>query len=135
MAFKDKMIRFMYGRYGIDQLYYTMLILYVILIIMNIFINSLILGILVWVIFALMVFRSFSRNIYKRRKENDAFLKLWNPVKGWWNLNVRKLKDIKTKRYRKCPNCKAVLRLPKKKGKNIVTCPCCKKDFTVTVRF
>ena len=39
----------------------------------------------------------------------------------------------KTHVFKKCPGCKAVLRLPRKKGKHTVNCPHCHKNFTVHV--
>jgi ribosomal protein L37AE/L43A len=37
--------------------------------------------------------------------------------------------DAKTHRYFKCPDCKTKLRVPKHKGKIIITCPKCKTEF------
>ena len=43
-------------------------------------------------------------------------------------------KNDKCHVYRKCPNCKAVLRLPNKVGKHTTVCPRCNKEFKVRVR-
>jgi hypothetical protein len=130
---RDKIIRFMYGRYGADQLYYGLLILSFVLMLINAFIRLLILDIAVWAILILMIYRTFSRNIYKRQLENQKFLKLWNPIKSKFSLLIRRLKEIKTHRYRKCLHCKAILRLPKRKGRHTVNCPRCHRDFDVQV--
>jgi len=138
--FRDKLIRFMYGRYGVDQLYFASMIVCFILLVINSFFRSPIIGVIVWAILAWMIFRSLSKNIYKRRLENEKFLKVWSFVKSkWsiiknnWSITNRRIKDIKTHRYRKCPHCKAVLRLPKKKGRHAVDCPRCHKEFRVRV--
>lgn len=127
--FKDKLARFMNGRYGADQLYYALFVFSLVLMIVNNFINSLIISILVWAFLILMVFRLLSRNIYKRRMENEKFLKIWNPVKAKGSLQIRKIREIKSHRFHKCPHCKAMLRLPRKTGKHTVDCPCCHKEF------
>jgi predicted RNA-binding Zn-ribbon protein involved in translation (DUF1610 family) len=132
--FKNRLIRFMYGRYGVDQLYYTSIIVCFVLLIINSLVRSPIIGIIVWAILVWMTFRTFSKNIYKRRMENEKFLKIWNVVKTKCSLTGRKIKDHKTHRYRNCPHCKAVLRLPRKKGYHAVDCPRCHKEFKVRIR-
>ena len=76
-------------------------------------------SLLVWIFF-----RMFSRNLGKRRRENEKFC-------GFFKLLKNKFRDRKTHVYRKCPNCRAVLRLPKSKGKHTVVCPRCKNRFSV----
>ena len=81
-----------------------------------------------------MFYRLLSRNIYKRQSENMKYLKIRDKVKGKITLQKRKWSERKTHIYRKCPNCKAEIRLPKKKGKHVCTCPRCKKNFEVKCR-
>lgn len=131
--FKDKLARFMYGRYGTDQLNYALIVAYLVLIVANNFIHSAIIGILMWAVLICMVLRTFSRNVYKRRMENEKFMKIWNPVKAKGSLTIRRIKEIKTHRFRKCPHCKAVLRLPRKTGKHTVKCPCCHNEFELRI--
>ena len=131
--FKDKLARFMSGRYGQDQLYYVMLVICFVLMIVNLIIKSAIIGALLWAVLFWMIFRSFSRNIYKRQMENERFMKIWNPVKAKGLFTIRRFKEIKTHRYRKCRHCKAMLRLPVKKGKHTVKCPRCNSEFDVRV--
>lgn len=133
MKFREKLARFMYGRYGGDQFNNFILIVVAILMIVNIFVNSYIMyafymGLWVW-----SLCRMLSRNIYKRRAENEKFLKAWNPVKNKFKLMKNKRRDRKTHVYKKCPGCKAVLRLPKQKGKHTVKCPKCHKRFDIKI--
>jgi uncharacterized C2H2 Zn-finger protein len=132
--FRDKLMRFMAGRYGVDQLYYALMVLCLVLMLGNAFLQLPVLSAVLWVVLVLMMYRSLSRNIYKRQIENQTFLKLWNPIKSTFSLLGKKLRDIKTHRYHKCPNCKVVLRLPRKKGKHTVKCPRCQTKFQVNVR-
>lgn len=139
MSFRDRLIRFFSGRYGIDSLYYALFIFYLVLWTVLLFIRPLpvrlaLYGVQAIVLF-FMLYRVLSKNIYKRRRENDAFLKIWRPVKGFFILTKNRIRDIKGFRYRKCPHCKAMLRLPKRKGEHSVICPRCKKRFMAKVRF
>ena len=130
--FKNKLYRFMYGRYGMDKLGNCMMIAYVVLLlvytVLTFFITQVWFDLIVWLVsialFITVFYRMFSRNISKRRKENEKFC-------GFFKLRKNKFKDRKTHVYRKCPQCKAVLRLPRAKGKHTVVCPRCKNRFTV----
>ncbi|MBE6885419.1 MAG: hypothetical protein E7486_00585 [Ruminococcaceae bacterium] len=132
---REKLIRFMYGRYGVDQLYYCLFGIAVALIVVNLFVGSLVITLLELGLIVYAYFRVFSRNTYRRSRENQAFLRVWNPVRQWFKRTVRRIKEIKTKRYRKCPGCKMVLRLPRKVGEHRVCCPRCKNVFHVKIRF
>ena len=131
MKFRERFARFMAGRYGVDALNQGLMILYFVLLVAGLFwwpITVLGYAALVW-----LVFRMFSRNIYKRQQENLKYLKVKNKFTGFWGLQKRKWQDRKTHRYRKCPHCKATVRLPFKKGKHTVCCPKCKTDFQVKI--
>lgn len=129
---KSMLYKFMYGRYGTDTLGNVMLISYIVITLLytfiGFFVSSVWFDIAVWILSSALVImivcRLFSRKIAKRRKENEKFC-------GFFRLGKNKFKDRKTHVYRKCPKCKAVLRLPKSKGKHTVVCPRCKERFTV----
>jgi uncharacterized paraquat-inducible protein A len=133
--FRMKLARFMYGRYGMDQLYNGLLGVALVLLVASLFIRSVVINILVWVILILMLYRTLSRNLTRRRRENELFLKAWNPAKSKGKLAIRRMREIKTHRYRKCPHCKQMLRLPRKVGKHTVKCPRCSNPFDVRVWF
>lgn len=132
--FMYKMANFFQGRYGIDELYKFLFILFWIIAILSIFIRNSIIYLLEILICVFMLYRAFSRNIYKRQSENMKYLKIRDKIKVKINIKKRKWSERKTHIYRKCPNCKAEIRLPKKKGKHVCTCPRCKKDFEVKCR-
>lgn len=113
-SFKDKLVNFFRERYGIDELYKFLLTMFIIIWFLNIFIRSTILYWLNLLICFFIIYRMFSKNVYKRQKENIKFIKIKNKLKGKIKLSKRKWKDRKTHIYRKCPNCKAEIRLPKK---------------------
>ena len=130
--FKNKLIGFLYGRYGNDTLNKVLTAIYLIWLIVftvvDVLVKSIIFSIIGWIIslalFFWVIFRMMSRNIYARRRENDKFC-------GFFKLRRNKFRDRKTHVYRKCKSCKAVLRLPKAKGKHFVVCPKCKSRFEV----
>ncbi len=134
--FKNKLYRFMYGRYGTDTLNKFYLGLYVAIVLVftvcSWFIADPRISALIYLIYAvisfcliiLIFFRMFSRNLVKRRRENEAFC-------GFFKLRRNRFRDRKTHVYRKCPSCQAVLRLPKSKGMHTVVCPRCKNRFGV----
>ena len=130
---RTKFIRFMYGRYGVDQLYYALFAVWGVTALINCFVNSVILSILGTALAVWMIWRSLSRNIQKRRAENERFLVLWKPVKSWLILQRDRIRDRKTARYRRCSHCRAIVKLPVKKGKHTVVCPRCRERFDVRI--
>lgn len=134
MSFRDKLFRFFYGRYGNDKLNYFIIGLYFVLLVVNIFVMNIFLYLAPLVLLVLVVFRTLSKNCTKRAAENRVYLKCRNTVISPFKRFFRRVRDIKTHRYRKCPACKKTLRLPNKKGKHSVICPCCKNRFNVNIR-
>ena len=132
-SFKDRIAKFMAGRYGVDRLYYFLLGICCILIVINIFANSIIISIIEATLFVYSIFRVLSRNVYKRQQENEKFIKISDKPKQIYNLEKCKYRDRKTHVYKKCPSCKNNLRLPRQKGKHTVVCPCCKNRFDVKI--
>ena len=129
---KKKFANFMKDRYGIDNLYMFLFTLYFILIIINMFVNSFIITILELVIVIIMFYRMFSKNRYKRSREEEAYLKIRNNIKSFFKKNKYKDKDHI---YKKCSKCKTTIRLPLPSsiGFKYVTCPKCKNKFRTLV--
>ncbi len=133
MSFRDRLIRFMYGRYGEDQLTRALMWTAIGLAVLNLLVHS-------WIVYALgcalliwMAFRIFSRNIPARKAENQAFLRLWWRVRGFLQLQRNRIRDIRTHVYRTCPHCRAALRFARHSGraKQVrISCPRCHKEFT-----
>ncbi len=132
-SFRERIARYMMGRYGIDRLYYFLIAVCFILIVINLFLNSLLISLLESALIIYAFYRVMSRNIYKRQQENEKFIKLADRPKKFINLQKCKKRDKGTHVYRKCPSCKNNLRLPKEKGEHTVVCPCCKHRFKVKI--
>ena len=131
MKYISKIQKFMLGRYGVDELYKFLLRIYLILFLIDIFINSKVLTILELIIVIIMFYRFFSKNIYTRQKENREFLKLRNKVLKPFRNIKRNYKDRDYYVYKNCNKCKTTLKLPlpKKKGIQHVKCPKCKNKL------
>ena len=116
--------RFMDGRYGTDKLNMAILLAGLGCSVLA----SLLPGAVVkltfttvsYIFMCLAIFRTLSRNVYKRYEENRKFL-----------LFFQKLKD-KDHRYYNCPRCRQQVRVPKGKGKISITCPKCREKFIKT---
>lgn len=133
MNFRYKLMQFMSGRYGTDELTYGILGLSVILSVINIFIRLYIVQLLVYALLFYAIFRILSRNKEARRRENAWF--------GRMTASIRRRREIYAQRkadkchvYKKCPACKAILRLPHRVGVHKTVCPRCSKEFTVKVK-
>ncbi len=130
---KQKLYAFMLGRYGIDQMYFGLFGLWCILTLVNAFVGSVILSCLGTAVILFALYRTFSKKHDKRRRENAWFLKGWVPVRNWLTYTRDRIRDRKTARYRKCTHCKAICKLPVKKGKHTVVCPKCGQRFDVRI--
>lgn len=131
--FKQKLMTFMYGRYGVDELYVGLLVLWMVLTLVNSFLHSMILYILALAVLIFGFYRSMSKKHDRRRRENQIFLKVWYPVRNWFTFQRDRIRDRKTARYRKCRHCHAIVKLPYKKGKHTVVCPKCHERFDVRI--
>ena len=113
--------RFMAGRYGTDKLNMTILGIGLALSLISLFVDNvpvdMTLTILSYGCMFLAIYRSFSRDTYKRYQENRKFL-----------LLIDRVKDREHKHF-ECPRCHQVVRVPRGKGKIAITCPKCREKF------
>ncbi len=133
---REKIWKFMQGRNGFDELCFFTLFLTLIAGIIVMFLNDIpgiIVNLIIISLHSWWLFRYLSKNLYKRRKENADFMRLVKGFKGFFRLQRDRMRDRKTHVYRKCKNCKAVLRLPKKPGEHTVCCPQCSHRFKVYI--
>lgn len=116
-----KFRNFMIGRYGTDKLNMAILCAGLAVCLVSAFFHNPQINLLLTAVsYGLMfwaLFRSFSRNTYKRYQENRKFLQFFD-----------RLKD-RDHRYYDCPKCRQVVRVPRGKGKIAITCPKCRERF------
>jgi Uncharacterized Zn ribbon-containing protein len=125
---RNAIARFMYGRYGNDQLNIFLAVLYLALYILYLLTGWEGLALLSYVLIGYTIFRTLSRNYDRRRGENAKFMKLAGPFLGWCRLR-RAMRRDKEHRYFKCPSCGQHLRVPRGKGTITVTCRSCGASF------
>ena len=122
----DGMRRFMYGRYGLDQLNIFLMVSAVAVSIVGMILTRFgavcavigaVLSLLSYGLLFWYLFRAFSRNIEARALENRRFL-----------VRRSRLTD-RQNRYYRCPNCKQTVRVPRGRGKICIKCPKCSEKF------
>lgn len=117
---KMALMRFMQGRYGTDKLNSVILWMGLIVCLVSVFVSgwaNLVLVLLSYVLLGTAMFRTLSRNTYKRYQENRRF-----------TFFLQRIKD-REHRYFACPKCRQSVRVPRGKGKISITCPKCREKF------
>ena len=137
----------LYGSYGFDLLSLFLLILG------SLFNFSKYTSPLGLLIFIVVLFRAFSKNIFKRTNELNKFIDFFNTLLRKFNKEIpynlprvtfdsfsssfsilknninQKIQYKKQYKILKCPKCKQKLRVPRGKGKITVTCKRCSHEF------
>ena len=136
---KERLRKFMVGRYGADELNRFLTICGWVLLLAGFVLSSIqrnatqILGSLMvtlsWALLIWSIFRTLSKNTQKRASENYQYFVYKNKVVSWWKQRKTRWQDRKVHRYFRCPQCRATVRVPKGKGKIRITCPRCKNQF------
>ena len=111
---REKIQRFMIGRYGADELAKAQSIAALVLLFLSMFSR---LGIFYWLAIALMIYstwRMFSKNISARYAENQKYLNYRYQMAVKWDRFKKHLAQRKNYRFYKCPQCKQKVRVPKK---------------------
>ena len=117
----EALARFMRGRYGTDRLNMVILCAGLAASLLSAMLPIPVVSLVLWALsYGLMIwaiFRSLSRNTYRRYQENRKFLLIFDRVKDRQN------------RYFACPKCRQTVRVPRGKGKISITCPKCREKF------
>ena len=125
---REKLMRFMYGRYGMDQFGRFLIGVAMILMLLSLFGPNIFYTLAV-VVMVYAYFRMFSKQTYKRAGENQKYLQYEWKVKNWFGKKKREIKQLKTHHIYKCPNCKQKIRVPRGRGKIAITCKKCSHEF------
>ncbi len=129
---RERIQRFMIGRYGNDDLGKFTLGLTIALYIINIFFRMRLISTLMFLTAVIGIYRMFSKNIQKRYQENVKFLNLKNKFMAKWKRGKTDFEQRKTHHIYRCPTCRQKIRIPRGKGRICITCPKCKTEFTKT---
>lgn len=146
---REKIARFMQGRYGVDELSKFLTSASLVILILELITKWYVLTLVFWAIFIVIYYRMFSRDYGKRQQENQKYLNLRYKFRAkWYQLlhknsssynpygNVNGFEKLKRdmqqrKQYHiyKCPSCSQKIRIPRGKGKIMVRCPKCNIEF------
>lgn len=131
---REKLAKFMTGRYGPDALFRAQIGLALVLELVSLLLrrssglyhllNDVALVLMLWA-----VWRAMSRNVQKRYLENLRFLEIFGRVKRQSRMNQEKFSQRKDYKFFVCPTCKTNLRVPKGKGEIYITCAKCGNRF------
>lgn len=126
---KDRLRKFMMGRYGIDSFGRFLLVLACITLLLSrmFFRNALYIVSLMILIYA--YYRVFSKKINKRYKENNTYLNYKYKIRNFILKEKYMFKQRRIYHIYRCPGCRQKIRIPKGKGKVCITCPKCKTEF------
>ena len=126
---KERMQRFMAGRYGNDQLNQFIFRVAIISMVLEIITRQSLFYTLTLVLLILAYVRVFSRNINKRYEENMKFLQKKDAILNKFRKQKYYAAQRRNFHIYTCPQCKQKIRIPKGKGKISITCPKCRTSF------
>ena len=126
---KEKIQRFMMGRYGVDAFSKFLLGLSVACLFISMFTRKNSFYFLGLVIMIYSYYRIFSRDFNKRYAENMMYFREKEKIMKIFRSKKLRFEQRKTHCFFKCPNCKQEVRVPKGKGLITITCPRCKTKF------
>ncbi len=130
---RERFARFMAGRNGNDQLNRFLLLLDVALLLLASIFRRTALGsllyLLVLAVLVLSYFRMFSRDVYRRRSENERYLRELEKLRAKLRITRERWNQRKDYKFFSCPSCKAVMRVPRGRGKIRIVCHKCGNTF------
>ena len=123
----------MLGRNGNDQLNRFLLLADVVILLLASLLSRTALGgllyLLVLVLLGLCYYRMLSRNVYKRRSENERYLRKKQQLLSRFRVLKERWKQRKDYKFFTCPSCKSVMRVPRGRGKIRIVCHKCGNTF------
>ena len=110
ICMKEKFLRFMQGRYGVDQFSKGLLIAGLVVVLLSSFFAGGRAGslfyLLGWVLIIYCYFRIFSKNVSKRYAENQKYLAKTYKIRTYIQQQKNSLAQRKAYHIYKCPGCK-----------------------------
>lgn len=129
---REKLIRFMTGRNGADNLSRAVSFVSIALLVIGLFTDVEASRVL-WVFAVLGVgyvyFRIFSRNVYKRQAENRKYLNMTAGARAYFRGLKERWSQRQDYKFFRCPSCRTLLRVPRGKGKIKLVCRKCGTSF------
>ena len=116
---KNKMMQFMQGRYGADQMGQMLSAVSMVFLIISLFSRN-----QAWFLLAVIgivynYFRMFSKNISKRYAENQKYLGYTQKIRSRFTREKNMMEQRKTHHIYTCPGCGQKIRIPRGKGQKV----------------
>lgn len=127
-SMREKLYRFMQGRYGNDRFNRFLMAVTMVCLILSL------LGVRLFYLLGLAgiiytYFRMLSRNTYKRSLENNAYLRMTYKIRQFFATQKRDMQQRRTHHIYRCPSCRQKIRIPRGKGRIEIRCPKCGQTF------
>ena len=132
MNFRQRIQQFMYGRNGYDQLGRFLILAALACALLGLFLPRAVSPLLLLLQYALLIaciWRLMSRNLGQRQRENLWYLGKERAVLRWFRSLKDRWRQRKDYKFFRCPSCHALLRVPRGKGKLLLTCRKCGNRF------
>ena len=134
MNFRQRLAQFMYGRNGYDAFSQFLLICCVALLVLGMLFSrvpvlAMLFQLAEWAALIYCMFRTFSRNVVRRQQENAWYYQKRQRFLNWCRSLKDRWQQRKDYRFFRCPSCHALLRVPRGKGKLLLTCRKCGNRF------
>ena len=129
---REKLQRFMMGRYGSDQFSRFLSFVGLAMLIVYLFTGWWWMYVIAFALIILNLMRTLSRNTTRRYEENSRYLVIKHKFLSFFKKNGASGAGPRADadhRIFKCPGCGQKVRVPKGKGKIAITCPKCRKEF------
>ncbi len=126
---REKFLRFMQGRYGMDAFSRFLLSLSCLLIIFSAFRWGRYLYFAGIAVLIYTYYRCLSKNVSRRYAENCRYQAVADNVKQFWNRKRWEMQQKKQYHIFRCPNCNQKIRIPRGRGKIEIDCPICHTKF------
>ena len=131
---REKLLKFMEGRYGVDAFArFTMIVALACIVISIFFPGRSAVGALLNTVGLIAIiytyFRMFSRNIQKRYRENEKYLSMTSGIRQRLRREKNIMQQRRTHHIYTCPSCGQKIRIPRGKGRIEIDCPKCHTKF------
>ena len=130
ISLRERFNRFMQGRYGFDDFSGFLLGVSVVLLLLNMFFRIPLLNTAALAVLAWLYFRVLSRNYARRAAENRKYLEHTAGIRRFLAEKKRRLLQLRTHHIYRCPGCGQKIRIPRGRGRIVITCPKCRQEFT-----
>lgn len=126
---REKLIRFMQGRYGFDAFSGFLSGTAFFCMVLSLFFRRSPFYLVGIALLLYCYYRTFSKNISARYKENTAYLKYQNRVTAGLRRKKSEMAQRKTHHIYRCPSCRQKIRVPRGRGRIAIRCPKCNTEF------